>query len=166
MLILLQIVLGIMYANVLEWMIHKYILHDLGKKWKNSIFRFHWSEHHKVARKNKMLDESYNISWWKEMGRAKEVLGLGLLALIHTPLLLITPWFAGTTMLYTVAYYFAHKRSHLDKDWGRKWLPWHFKHHMMGSQEHSFGVLLPITDVIKDAVERNYRAYKAKRDNT
>jgi len=163
MLILLQIVLGIMYANVLEWMIHKYILHDLGKKWKNSIFRFHWSEHHKVARKNKMVDESYNISWWKEMGRAKEVLGLGLLALIHVPLLLITPWFAATTMLYTVAYYFAHKRSHLDKEWGRKWLPWHFKHHMMGSQEHSFGVLLPITDVIKDAVERNYRTYKAKR---
>lgn len=155
MLILLQIVLGIMYANVLEWMIHKYILHDLGKKWKNSIFRFHWSEHHKVARKNKMVDESYNISWWKEMGRAKEVLGLGLLALIHVPLLLITPWFAATTMLYTVAYYFAHKRSHLDKEWGRKWLPWHAWHHLGRNQDKNWGVLLPFTDWILRTNTRN-----------
>lgn len=155
MLILLQIVLGIMYANVLEWMIHKYILHDLGKKWKNSIFRFHWSEHHKVARKNKMVDESYNISWWKEMGRAKEVLGLGLLALIHVPLLLITPWFAGTTMLYTVAYYFAHKRSHLDKEWGKKWLPHHFLHHLGRDQDKNWGVLLPFVDWILRTNTRN-----------
>lgn len=145
---LLQIFCGILYANLVEWLIHKYILHELGKKYKNSIFRFHWSEHHKVSRKNKMVDASYYNPWWKDSSRSKEVYGLFLLALIHAPLLWIYPIFAASIMLYTAAYYFAHKRSHLDKEWGKKWLLWHYDHHMGKDQDKNWGVLLPFVDYI------------------
>ena len=32
MAILLQIVLGVIIANLFEWLVHKYVLHGLGKK--------------------------------------------------------------------------------------------------------------------------------------
>ena len=37
--------------HFLEWFVHKYLLHGLGKK-KNSFLAFHWSGHHKESRKN------------------------------------------------------------------------------------------------------------------
>ena len=36
----IQFILGIMYANVGEWLMHKYILHGLGKK-PNSFWAYH-----------------------------------------------------------------------------------------------------------------------------
>src|SRR5689334_15461952 len=47
----LEIGLGLLYCNFVEWFAHRYILHGLGKK-KNSISNFHWHDHHKNARRN------------------------------------------------------------------------------------------------------------------
>ena len=35
------------YGGFLEWALHKYVLHGLGKN-KKSIFSFHWHKHHKI----------------------------------------------------------------------------------------------------------------------
>ena len=55
-------VAGYLYATWLEWILHKYILHGLGKK-KNSWFNFHWHSHHRSCRKNSNLDENYNLAF-------------------------------------------------------------------------------------------------------
>jgi hypothetical protein len=52
---MLQFALGLLLANLLEWIVHKYFLHNLGKK-RASLFSFHWGVHHREARKNGFLD--------------------------------------------------------------------------------------------------------------
>ncbi len=52
----LWFLLGAAVTNAGEWFIHKYILHALGKH-KNSLWAYHWHEHHAVCDKNNMLDE-------------------------------------------------------------------------------------------------------------
>ena len=52
--------LAIIYSQVSEWIIHKYVLHGLGKK-KGSHWSFHWHAHHKKCRKNDFYDEDYKI---------------------------------------------------------------------------------------------------------
>ena len=49
---------ALIYSNILEWFIHKHILHGLGKN-KNSFWSFHWHNHHKNARKSDNYDEDY-----------------------------------------------------------------------------------------------------------
>ena len=55
---MLGVPLGLLYANAGEWLIHKYVLHGLGKK-KKSFFSFHWSEHHRACRKHDFFDPDY-----------------------------------------------------------------------------------------------------------
>ena len=55
MFVFFQIIIGYMYGTWLEWALHKYILHGLGKN-KKSWFNFHWYSHHKSCRKNKNFD--------------------------------------------------------------------------------------------------------------
>lgn len=142
---IIEIPLGFLYANIAEWIIHKHILHGLGKT-KDSIWRFHWAEHHKTARRNHMRDFSYYKPFWKDSARTKELLGLFLLAAAHIPLLFICPVFAITAMLYTSVYYFVHKKSHTTPEWGKRWLRHHYDHHMLKDQDKNWGVVLPLAD--------------------
>ena len=77
----LAAVLGILYASLLEWLIHKYILHGLGKN-KESYWAFHWHEHHKACRKNEGLDPHYD-QCPLHSSLKKEVMGINLLILLH-----------------------------------------------------------------------------------
>jgi sterol desaturase/sphingolipid hydroxylase (fatty acid hydroxylase superfamily) len=65
---------------------------------------------------------------------------LGLLTLAHVPLLPIAPWFTVTLFASGVQYYRVHKRSHLDTDWAREHIPWHYDHHMGPDQDANWGV--------------------------
>jgi hypothetical protein len=70
-----QLILGLVLASLLEWVVHKYFLHNLGKK-KASLFSFHWGVHHRQARKNKFLDPTVS---------AREIIGVLLLCLVSSP---------------------------------------------------------------------------------
>ena len=144
---IIQLLVGLLYANFFEVILHKFVLHGLGMK-KGSFWRFHWSDHHMVCRRNHMVDESYKTPFWKSKARAKEIMGLFLLFAIHLPLIKIFPFFVVTVGLYKILYYFAHKHSHLKPDVAKKWLPWHYDHHMIKNQHKNWGVLLPIADWI------------------
>lgn len=141
-----QIVLGILYANLIEWMTHKYILHGLGKK-KGSFWSFHWSEHHRTSRKNKMYDASYRDKPFTG-SHSKEFLGIIGLSLFHFWIFWIFPWFVVTTWCYAAAYLYLHRKSHLDIEWCHKWLPWHADHHLGKDQDKNWGVVLPVMDWI------------------
>ena len=139
-----QIIVGYLYETLLEWVIHKYILHGLGKN-KNSWFSFHWYSHHKACRKNKNFDSSYNT--FLSSSVIKEITGLCLLAVLHIPLYFVGPYFYFTLLFCTLRYFYVHQKSHLNVDWGKKYFPWHHEHHMGKDQDANWGVTTPLWDV-------------------
>jgi len=58
-----QFVLSLLYANAGEWLIHKHILHGLGRNL-DSFWAFHWYGHHAVCAKNGMFDPGYRSLTW------------------------------------------------------------------------------------------------------
>lgn len=137
---------GLLYVNLLEWFIHKHILHGLGSK-KKSFWSFHWHRHHRTCRQSNFSDEDYSQPMkWGTTG--KEVFGLCLLVLIHLPVLLLSvPLFLGMTS-GAALYYVLHKKAHKDPSWGRAWLPWHYDHHMGRNQNKNWCVTYPFWDYV------------------
>jgi len=87
---LLLFLLGVFVANAIEYCVHKYLFHGLGKK-RNSIFAFHLREHHLKARRNDFVDHKVS---------AREWFGIPALLLIFSPLLFVgVPVFLGLSSL-------------------------------------------------------------------
>ena len=139
------IALGLAYSNVGEWLIHKYVLHGLGKK-KGSFFSFHWHDHHKNARRGGMRDHDYDGVAQATTGQWKEVAGLAGLALAHLPLAKKAPWFVATVVACQARYYYVHRRSHLEPEWARRNVPWHVDHHLGPNQHANWCVTAPWFD--------------------
>lgn len=140
---IIQILAGLIYGNFAEYIWHKYVFHGLGKK-KNSRFRSHWKEHHRDVRKSKGYDKSYETLW----GAKREIFELLFAALIHSPLFLIAPYFAGTLVLHAMLYFYIHRKSHLDIEWAKQRVPWHYDHHMGKDQDKNWCVTFPLWDYI------------------
>ena len=154
MFIFLCIIAGYLYATWLEWVLHKYILHGLGKK-KNSWFSFHWSDHHNTCRKNDNKDEAYNT--FLPTAVSREILGLYALLIFHLPLYFIAPWFYYILIASAARYFYVHQKSHRDVEWGKKNVPWHYEHHMGKNQEANWGVTTPLWDYILGTKSKEYQ---------
>ena len=135
--IFLSLLLAYIYGGLLEWALHKYILHGLGRN-KKSIFSFHWHTHHKTCRKNNYFDFDYKFPFAPPI--KKEILFLSLLGLMHLPVYFAAPYFFAGLILYMGRYFYYHRRSHLDVEWGKKNIPWHYDHHMGRNQDSNWGV--------------------------
>ena len=144
---MIGIPIGLLYANAGEWLVHKYILHGLGKR-KRSYWSFHWHEHHKTVRQEAMRDSNYEASVLRWNGQGKEALGLIAAGLVHLPLFPIAPFFTGAYLYSLYNYYRVHKRAHLDPEWARQNVPWHYDHHMGPDQNANWCVTRPWTDVL------------------
>ncbi len=142
--IALQIFGGWIYGHAAEYLIHKYVLHN--HRWFKGPFKRHFGTNHRISRQNDMYDEIYLNFFRKDS--VFEVLGLSLLLFSHLPLLFIIPYFWMTLLYSACAYYYIHRRSHVDVEWGKKWLPWHYAHHMEKDQHQNWGVRLPIFDKV------------------
>ena len=142
---MIGIPIALAYTNISEWLIHKYWLHGLGKN-KKSFWSFHWHEHHREARKNDMYDPQYvrSVVSWSPQG--KEVLALIGGAVAVAPLLPLAPFFTATVWYRTVRYYQLHKKAHLDPEWAKEHLPWHYDHHMGKDQNANWCVTHPWFD--------------------
>jgi hypothetical protein len=151
MFILFQIIVGYLYATWIEWVIHKYILHGLGKN-KNSWFNFHWYSHHKACRKNKYIDENYGSFLSSPV--LKEITGLFFLVVIHTPTYFVMPYLYYTLAFCTLRYFYVHQKSHLNVDWAKVYLPWHYDHHMGKNQDANWGVTTALWDIILGTREK------------
>ena len=78
-----QFFLGVLYANAGEWLVHKYILHALGKK-RHSFWAYHLHEHHAVCTSNSMLDPGYQkliLTTWNT--QSKELVVLAGIVLVN-----------------------------------------------------------------------------------
>lgn len=142
------IVAGLIYSNASEWLVHKYVLHRLGRK-KESFFAFHWHEHHRRSRKSAMRDEDYERTPFGQHAQGKEVF---LLAASSAAAAVVLgrrfPWFTATAVYGAWNYYRCHKRAHLDPAWGREHLPWHVDHHMGPDQDANWCVTHPFFDIL------------------
>lgn len=144
---LVEIPLGLFYGNAMEWVIHKYLLHGLGKN-KANFWSFHWHDHHRNARRNDMMDEDYQRPLKLSEPPGKELASLILAAIVHAPLLLVAPFFTLTAWYCAFNYYRLHKKCHLDPEWGRENMPWHVDHHMGPDQDQNWCVTKPWFDLI------------------
>lgn len=139
---------GLLVANAGEWYIHKYWLHGLGKK-KDSFWRFHWAIHHKTVMQEEYRDSDYEKPWWTSWNpQSKEVATLVGGAAVFTPLLPIFPGFVAGIWFSQWNYFRVHKKSHLNPEWGYKYLPWHYDHHMGQDQDKNWCVTFPLWDYV------------------
>ena len=161
---MIGIPLGLLYANGAEWLIHKYILHGVGKN-KASWWAFHWHDHHRQARKNGHIDSKYEQPPLAEdTPQRRELIGLTLAAGAHLPLLTIAPFFTMTVAYAAVNYYRKHRRSHIDPEWARKHLPWHYDHHMGPNQHANWCVTRPWFDQLMGTREPYVGTEREQRD--
>jgi len=139
--------LGLLYANAGEWLLHKYVLHGLGRN-RKSFWSFHWHDHHRESRRDAMRDPGYERSVFGWHSQGKEVLALAGLAVAHAPLFPVAPWFTGAVLYSIGRYYYVHRRSHRDPAWGREHLPWHVDHHLGPDQDANWCVTWPLFDMV------------------
>jgi len=139
--------LGLLYANAIEWANHRWVLHGLGRK-KDSFWAFHWHEHHRNARRNGHLDPDYLRSRIGPHAQGKETLGMVVACLAHVPLFPIAPTFVAGAWTYAIGCWMVHKHAHLDPEWAKRWIPWHYDHHMGPDQDKNWGTALPWMDIL------------------
>jgi sterol desaturase/sphingolipid hydroxylase (fatty acid hydroxylase superfamily) len=135
--------IALCYANFIEWFLHRYLLHALGKL-KRSPFAFHWYVHHRASRDN-MTDPGYA---YMSFHRVAEVLLLLTLLLLHIPVCFVSVSAYVVLAFMTLAYLTVHTRAHRDPDWARKRLTWHYDHHVGPDQDANWCVTFPMFDII------------------
>jgi sterol desaturase/sphingolipid hydroxylase (fatty acid hydroxylase superfamily) len=135
---MLQFALGLLLANLLEWIVHKYFLHNLGKK-RASLFSFHWGVHHREARKNGFLDHRVST---------REVVGVLFLCLLFSPIMFISIMAYTGMFIHAIVYLVVHNYSHRNPDWSYKYLRWHYDHHMGKDQDRNWCVVHPLADYL------------------
>jgi hypothetical protein len=145
--LMLGAVLGLVYANAGEWVIHRFVLHGLGKK-KTSFWSFHWGEHHRASRKHDFFDPDYQRSMFGRHAQGKEVLAVMGLLLAHLPLIKVAPWFTGAVWYSGLNYLYTHRKAHLDPEWAKRHLKHHYDHHMGLDQDKNWCVTRPWTDIV------------------
>lgn len=144
---MIGIPLGLATAGVVEWLVHKHILHGTGRK-RGSFWSFHWYEHHTASLKNDMMDPDYQRFPIGRHAQGKEILGICLLSLPALAIAPVMPFYSGTMLYCGFDYYRKHKRAHMDPNWAREHLPWHYDHHMGPDQDANWGVTRPWVDII------------------
>lgn len=160
---MIGIPLGLMYSNAGEWLIHKYILHGLGKK-KGSFWRFHWGDHHGIVRKTDGYDPHYLDDWFSWGPKTKEAVSLAALMAAHAPLFPIAPFFTGAVWYSGLNYYYKHRKAHLDPHWCKEHMPWHYDHHMAPNQDANWCVTKPWFDQILGTREVYYNTETYRED--
>jgi len=144
---MIGIPLGLLYSNFGEWLLHRYVLHGLGKN-RKSFWSFHWHEHHQKSRRNEMVDDQYTSAWWAWSAKTKELVGLAAIVVGHIPLFSVAPFFTATVWYCTARYYQVHRKAHLDPHWAKEHVPWHYDHHMGKDQNSNWCVTHPFFDLV------------------
>ena len=148
LLALVGIPLGLAYANLVEWLLHKYLLHGVGSD-RESAWSFHWHDHHRASRKAQMFDPQYVnplLTWGSP--QLKELLSVSAITLAHVPLIFVFPAFGLAVVYSGVRYYFVHRRAHMDPERARVHLPWHGDHHLGRDQNANWCATAPWFDVL------------------
>jgi len=94
-----------------------------------------------MARTNENRDSDYtkkifhNETWLTLVG-----------IVLHIPLFWYVPTFAATTIIYAAIYMVLHRKSHEHIELFKRWMPWHYEHHMGVNQNANWCVVCPLMD--------------------
>lgn len=152
---------GMFLGNVYEYFLHRHILHGLGKR-KKSYFSSHWHKHHRIARRNNFYDFSYKNIFSINSNAKKELINIGILAVLNFPLYFLSPAIYFGLIFHAGLYFVIHRYSHLNPVWAKKYLPWHWEHHLGKDQDKNWCVTFPLTDQIILYIEKIYYTIKNK----
>lgn len=144
--IVFQIIVAWVYGHFLEYLAHRFYLHGRYSVTKKA-FASHFRNHHTSSRKNRMEDPKYSylhIDLYNDF----EQKTLFFTAVIHAPIAFISPYAYGTLVFSTISYFIVHHLSHRRPIWGRRYVPWHYAHHLGADQHKNWGVRLPIFDYL------------------
>ena len=144
--------IALLVANGFEWYAHKHLLHGVPRKGQPrysplpSTMKSHWT-HHKMVRLQSYHDESYSEGFrnWRTRDEVKRLLQATAVTTLAFP---VAPFFVLGTYYAAGKYFYVHRRSHLDPEWGRKAIPWHYDHHMNTNQDANWCVTRPWFDYI------------------
>ena len=146
-------VAGLVIANGYEWFAHKYLLHGVHRKGKPRYspvpksMESHWA-HHREVRKQDFSDECYveGIDHWRTRN---ELMSLAVAAGVAS--VVFYPFSKGMALaaIYSAGnYYYVHRRAHLEPDWAKRTIPWHYDHHMNSNQDANWCVTRPWFDYV------------------
>ncbi len=144
---------GLVVANGFEWVAHKFILHGTHRAGQTRYspvprsMQSHW-EHHREVRKHQFEDDSYvqGLSHW----RTRNEIG-SLVVVAGVAGLIFYPFSKGMSLAAAYSagnYYYIHRRAHLEPDWAKHKIPWHYDHHMNSNQDANWCVTKPWFDYI------------------
>ncbi|ENU35214.1 MULTISPECIES: sterol desaturase family protein [Acinetobacter] len=144
---------GLAVANAFEWFAHKYLLHGVHRKGKPRFsptpkqMESHWA-HHREVRKQGFSDDCYaeGLDNWRTRN---ELIALAAVATVSSAA--AYPFSKGMALSFWYCagnYYYVHRRSHLEPEWAKKRIPWHYDHHMNSNQDANWGVTRPWFDYI------------------
>ena len=136
------VIASIIYTLIFEYIAHKHVLHNY-KNFK-SAFKNHFKIHHGTSRRNKMHDPGYD----KLISSHFEIFALLIILVVHFPVYFVSPFLYFCLAVNLAHYYYVHRKSHVDIEWGKQNLPWHYAHHMGKNQNINWGVRSPIIDKI------------------
>jgi sterol desaturase/sphingolipid hydroxylase (fatty acid hydroxylase superfamily) len=139
--------IGVLTVNAFEWYAHKVWLHEYPTKHRNSPFFTH-IRHHKRARLNGFHDEGYSNSMWKDQEMFNEKIGLIGMAAAATVVAPVAPFFTLGVYYGAWNYWSVHAKCHLDPNYARTRIPWHYDHHMNSNQNANWCVTRPWFDYI------------------
>ena len=146
-------VAGLVILNGYEWFAHKYLLHGVHRKGKPRYspvpksMESHWA-HHREVRKQDFSDECYveGIDHWRTRN---ELMSLAVAAGVAS--VVFYPFSKGMALaaIYSAGnYYYVHRRAHLEPDWAKRTIPWHYDHHMNSNQDANWCVTRPWFDYV------------------
>ena len=162
--IIVQVLIAWVYGHVAEYSIHRWVLHGIGKK-RGHPLSFHFVGHHGTARRNAMHDEMYGKFPELAEPSGKELIYLFLIIALHAPIAAWLPWAYATMVWSAASYYYVHRKSHVNVEWARHILPWHYDHHMGRKQDANYGVRLPWVDHVLGTRVPYYGTKTEKRDH-
>ena len=144
--------IALIFANGFEWYAHKYILHGTprpGQPRYSPIpksMKSHW-QHHKIVRTTDYQDEGYEegLDNWRTRDEVTSLLKLTAITSLAMP---VAPFFTLGTYYAAARYFYVHRRSHLEPEWGKKTIPGHYDHHMNTNQDANWCVTRPWFDYI------------------
>ncbi len=146
-------VAGVIFANAFEWVAHKYILHGIHRAGQPRYspvprsMQSHW-EHHREVRKQNYQDDGY-VQGLKNWRTRNELMSLGVVTIVASSL--VYPISKGMVLAFCYSagnYFYTHRRSHMDPDWGKRKIPWHYDHHMNSNQDANWCVTRPWFDYV------------------
>lgn len=144
---------GLVVANGFEWFAHKYVLHGVHRKGQPRYspvpdsMKSHW-EHHRMVRKQFYYDHGY-VEGWSNWRTKNEIVSLGVVATVFSAgSFKISKGFTAAVCYSALNYYYVHRRSHVEPEWGKNKLPWHYDHHMNSNQDANWCVTKPWFDYV------------------